>query len=71
MTDRQLGPIESFVQRVEPLAIPIGAFCREYVAPHRRMDAVDALYRLIAEARALPAPVDDQLDAQRVVTNGD
>ena len=38
-------------QVVEPLAVMIGNIAREYVVPERRADAIDALYRLVEEAR--------------------
>lgn len=38
-------------QHIEPLAVMVGAFARDFVPPERRMDAVDRLYVLLREAR--------------------
>jgi hypothetical protein len=38
-------------QRIEPLAIMVGEFARDFVPAGQRMEAVDRLYVLLQEAR--------------------
>ena len=52
-------------QRIEPLAVMIGDFARDFVDAPERMAAIDRLYSLVNEARRLSGASTDSTEEQR------